>query len=131
MTFSALYKLFSPKPASFQERIDESLPRYRDQPSEDLVRQLHDSDYLSMGGAEPEGPSMADTPVVRRLFALVEAGDWVGLAADWHDTLTALVQAERSIGLTGRPMLIDADIQLTCIVQVMAERELRGLASQE
>ena len=112
-----------PSPSSFDDKVARVLPEYRVLSNDVLLSHLRRCEYLTLPAAEPGKPSMNETGAVRALLGSVQAGAFRQLLIRWPEVLNELRDAERACGYTGRPLLIDCDIPLTCIVRVLAERQ--------
>jgi hypothetical protein len=131
MSIKGFFRTLLPTDMSFDKQVEQALPRYRKQRSEALVEHLRSCDYLHLDAATPGEPGMESSPAVQRLLQATDGGDFQALERDWSEVLNALRRAEHAAGYTGRPLLVDYDIHLSCIVRVLAERHLQDSASVE
>ena len=86
---------------------------------EEILQQLTSCEYfdLSVGGR-----SLRSTPVVRDFLRRLEGGAARELLEELGAIMTQFVEAERSIGYTGRPMLIDYDKYIHELLEELASR---------
>lgn len=108
---------------SFDDEVANFLPEYRALHNDVLLEQLRTCDYFSLPAAEPGKPNMNEMNAVQALLGSVESGEFRELVNQWPETLGGLRDAERACGYTGRPLLMDCNIHLTCIVRVLADRQ--------
>jgi hypothetical protein len=118
---SFLRNLFPPE-LDLEGRVEQSMPRYREHSTQELKDLLRSCDYLALPGEAPDRPGMTDNPTVQRLLTADDAAAFHALADDWGAVLNALRAAEHDSGFTGRPLLMDYDLHLSCIVRALAER---------
>ncbi len=123
MSLLAFIKKLASTDFDFERRVQREQRRYRGKSTEELAELLRTCDYLNLPGTEPGLPGMADCPSAQRLLDATRSGAYQPLIEDWNTILNDLVAAERACGYRGRPLLIDYDLHLTCIVRVLAERE--------
>jgi hypothetical protein len=100
-----------------QQRLD--MERRRAMPEEEILQQLVSCEYFDLS---VEGRSLRSTPVVRDFLRRLEDGSARELLKELGATMTQFVEAERSIGYTGRPMLIDYDKYIRELLEELASR---------
>jgi hypothetical protein len=122
MSLRSLLKRLLPPELDFEAQVQDALPRYEARSRVDLLEQLRGCSYLHMAGRKPGSPDMEASEVVQRLLGANTPEHFQALVDDWKSVLNALRQAEFATGHRGRPMLLDYDLHLTCIVRVLAQR---------
>lgn len=122
MPIQALLQLFSTRPRSFHEQVESAMPPYRELDTAGLVKQAIECEYFDLQGPDIPDVRLRDFPPATVLLYYLHHGDYAGAARFWPQALNALAPAERKLGLTGRPLLVDYDIHLTCIIKALAER---------
>ncbi len=122
MSIKSFVKSLLPRELDFEAQVQDDLPRWEAMGTAELREQLHDCWYLHMERQGEGRIDMDETEVAQRLLAATTPEHYQALVDDWSAVLTALRQAEHETGYRGRPMLLDYDLFLTCVVRVLATR---------